>query len=210
MLEFHHYIELIAFAVGIACFKNAWPFHFKLLLFLAGFTCLIELTGMIMWKVYHLENNWIYNIFSPIESLIVLYFFYAIIEKKRLKLIVLYSFFAAIAATFITYYWHENFVLYNNYAAAFYYVLWIIGCCCFFVDAMSNENTERLFQQSGFWFSLGLLFFACSYILMISLYKIFVTLPSYKKIILIINMFSNGFMYGGFIGAFICQRINKK
>ena len=209
VLQYHHYMELFAFSVGVACFNKEWLPYYKVLLILIGLTCLVELAGSMMSYKFG-DNNWLYNIFSPIECLLILYFFSGIIQKSRLKEMVFYSIPLMIVATCITYIFQPDFMVYNSYARTIYLVLWIIASGFFFIDVMINDNRLSLIRQSGFWLATLILFFIVIFIILISMYKIFKILPNYKIIINYFNIVANTFMYVGFIGAFLCQRIATK
>jgi hypothetical protein len=209
VLQYHHYIELVAFSVGVACFNKNWLPYYKVLFFLVGLTCLVEMAGSMMSYEFG-DNNWLYNIFSPIECFIILYFFSRIILKRRLKELIFYSIPIMVVATCITYMVQPNFMVYNSYARTIYLVLWIIASGFFFIDVMINDNRMSLVKQPGFWLATGILFFSVIFIVLISMYKIFKILPNYKIIINYFNIVANTFLYVGFIGAFLCQRIATK
>lgn len=209
MLQYHHYIELLAFGIGVACYERNWLMHYKVLFILTGLTCLVEIFGGIMAAKFG-NNNWLYNIFSPIECLLILYFFSCIIIKRNLKGVVIYFIPFVLLATFITYYINPTFMEYNSYARTIYLVLWIMCCGFFFIDVMVNDSTLSLIKQPGFWLATGVLFFSVIFITLISLYKTFLTLPNHKIIFQYFIIVANTFMYVGFAGAFICQRIATK
>ena len=209
MLQYHHYIELLAFGIGVACYKKTWLIHYKILFLLAGLTCLVEILGGILASKYG-DNLWLYNIFSPIECLVILYFFSRIIIKKKIKHVIAYSIPMVFISTLVTYLIHPTFTEYNSYARTIYLILWILSCGFFFIDVMINSNTMSLIKQPGFWLATGVLFFSVIFITLISLYQIFSTLPNHKVIFKYFNIVANTFMYVGIAGAFLCQRIATK
>jgi magnesium-transporting ATPase (P-type) len=115
-----------------------------------------------------------------------------------------------IIATLITYIIQPDFTVYNSYARTIYLVLWIVACGLFFIDVMLNDNRVSLVKQPGFWLATGILFFSVIFIILISLYQIFTTLPNYKIFFRYFIIVANTFMYVGFAGAFICQHIATK
>jgi hypothetical protein len=179
-----------------------------LLLFL-GLTFCVEVVGYFLAVKYR-DNAWLYNIFSPIECLVVLYFMFGALVKRKLKQVLFYSIPLMVVATILTYSIQPDFRVYNHYARTIYLVLWIIACGFFFIDVMINDNRMSLLKQPGFWVATGILFFSVIFIVRISIYKMITILPSYKIIIYYFNIVATTFMYVGFAGAFICQRIATK
>jgi hypothetical protein len=209
MLQYHHYLELMSFIVGLACMSKRWPITYKILVFFSGLTFLVEILGYQLSFKYE-NNNWLYNIFSPLECIIILYLFSQIIMEKKLQLIILYFIPLMIAATVFTYILQPNFFIYNSYAHTVYLVLWVIICGFYFIDVMINDNRVSLIKQPGFWLATGILFFSVIFIILQSLYNIFTTLPNYKIIVRYFIIVANTFMYVGFVGTFICQNIATK
>ena len=209
MLQYHHYIELMAFLIGGTCLNKRWMLSYKILVLFIGVTFLVELLGYTL-ALNHDNNNWLYNIFSPIECIIILHFFSRIIIEKRLRKMVTYCIPITIVITVLTYIANPNFLEYNSHARTFYLVLWVICCCFYFVDVMINNNTLSLIKQPGFWVATGILFFSVIFIIIQSLYKIFATLPNHNLIFRNFIIVANTFMYVGFAGAFICQHIATK
>ena len=209
MLQYHHYLELGSFAVGLICLNNRWTFCYKVLLFFAALTFMVELLGHQLAFKFE-NNNWLYNIFSPFECIVILYFFSQITREKKMRKIILSFIPIMLLATIVTYILRPNFFVYNSYARTVYLVLWVLTCCFYFVDVMINDNRVSLIKQPGFWIATGVLFFSVIFIILQSLYNIFTTLPNYKIIVRYFIIVANTFLYVGFAGAFICQHIATK
>lgn len=209
MLQYHHYIEIVTLFIGLSCFNKAWNLPYKILLLFIGLTCLVEITGYYISQRYG-NNSWIYNIYSPIECLVILYFFNRVILKRKLKDIVSFTIPLMIIATVITYGIQPNIMVYNHYAHSVYLVLWIIVCGFYFMDVMVNDNRMSLTKQPGFWLASGILVFSVLFIILINMHTMIQLLPNKRTIISYFIIIANTFMYVGFAGAFICQRIATK
>ena len=162
-----------------------------------------------MWVKFRLNNNWIYNLFLPLQCLCILYIFYKVSVNQTIKKMNLILMICMFTGTVITYFIHRSFIFLNSYASALYLILMLISAGCFYIDAIVNDVETSLVKQPAFWLATGLLFFCVIYILIFALWAIIEKLPYYKRILFDSNIIANSFMYGGIIICFLCLRKTK-
>jgi hypothetical protein len=206
---YHHYAELFAFLVGCFVVKKQWTIQFKWLVVLAGISFFIELAGHIMWTRYSLNNNWIYNLFLPVQCFIFLYFFYKTMVQKVVRKIVGFLMGAMIAGTVISYFYHGSFTMLNSYASTLYLFLMLIASCLYYLDTIINEVEVSMTRQPSFWVAAGLLFFTVIFILLFALWAVNIKIPYYKVVLNYSVIIANTFLYGGLIAGFLCLHKTK-
>jgi len=208
-MAYHHYAELIAFLAGCLLLNSKWPAHFKWLVALVGLTFVVEIAGHILWTRYRMYNNWLYNLYLPIQCLAFLLFFiksstHQVIIKVQKSLLWL-----MLAGTIITWILHRNFWLLNSHGSTVYLFLMLVASCLFFVDAVVNNVEVRLVKQAPFWVAAGLLFFTVVFILFFALWLVNFTVPYYNTVFSYSVIAANTFLYGGLIASFICLHLTK-
>ncbi len=204
---YHHYAELLAFVAGCLLIRHGWPAPFKWLVFLGGLTFLVEIAGHIMWTKYQLYNNWLYNLFLPIQCSFFLLFFYATSYHRKVKKVIVGLMIIMLVGIVISYSYHQSFYMLNSYASTLYLLLMLIASCLFYVDAIINDLEISMIKQPAFWVAVGLLFFTVVFILLFALWAVNIKIPHYKVVLKYSIIAANTFLYGGLIVSFIC--LNK-
>jgi len=209
MLQYHHYAELAAMASGLLLLRKNWPIPYKMLSALASLTFIVELTGHILWTQFHQNNNWLYNIFVPIQVFTFLWIIYASIQIQKIRKGIRWCFIVMVAGTGITYFWHDSFKMLNNHAITLYWILLIIACCSFYIDAIENTIQIPLLSQPVFWLSSGILFFCAIFVVRTAIWNLMPQLYNFKQLSIYSNIVANTFMYSGIIACFICLHKTK-
>lgn len=205
-MQYHHYAELSAFVAGILLVKRDWPFIYKMLVALTALTFLVEISGYLIWTKLKQNNNWLYNLYLPVQCFCILYFFYKVSEYKLVQKINLALIITMFAGTIISYFIHRSFFFLNSYASELYLILMLVAAGLFYIDSIVNDVEIRLVKQPPFWLSTGLLFFCIIYILIFAFWNLIKQVPYYRVILFYSNIVANTFLYGGIIICFLCMR----
>jgi hypothetical protein len=203
--HFYHIIELTAALTGLALVRRSWPAPFTALLLLTILTVPVEITGAVMWPCFRLYNTWLYNLFSPVENLFVLYCFYRLLSNAKFKKLVLFLMPGTVLATVITYLFHNSFFTYNHHAKIIYLIAWVLAGSLSYVDIALKDDAVAVGKKPLVWLASGILFYSVLFILRMISYKMYISYPSLKNLQPYLNNISIGFMYLGCTAAFICQ-----
>jgi hypothetical protein len=207
-----YYLALLLTCFLIGCFsvRKRWTLEYKLLFMLSGLTLLVE-TPVNLLQLKRIDIRWLYNFFVPIECFTILYLFYRAsihLANKRLNAILLVL--VPIAFGLICFR-HPPTAPMDEYDSLFYCFAELISAGMFLVDVFLVRSDISLTGRPPFWISLGMLFF-CSIFLVIEVMIMHATRISMKYFYMLWPYFvvysgvANTFMYGGFIGCFICLR----
>jgi hypothetical protein len=208
-MQFHHWAELSAWITGCLLVKAAWPAPFKWLVVLAGLSFSVELAGHIMWTQYRLFNNWLYNIFLPIQCILFLYFFYAVALHPTVKKALKVLFVLMAVGQLVAYINHKNFSVLNSYASTLFLFLMLLASCLFYLDAILNNLEISLLKQPAFYIGAGVLFFTVIFILLFAFWAVNISIPHYRQVLKYSIIVANTFLYGGLIAGFVCLNKTK-
>ena len=204
-MQYHHYAEFVAMIAGIVTYRRWWPVAFKLLLALTILTFLVEISGHLMWKIYRLYNNWLYNLFLPVQCFLFIRFFYLISVHEKVKKAGRGLLWAMLPLMLAAYGFQPLFYTLNSYAATGYLLLMLTSSCLFYVDVIINGSTVSMVQQPAFWVAAGLMFFTVVFILLFALWAANVMIPNYGLVLKYVIITANTLLYGGLTVAFLCQ-----
>lgn len=208
MLNYHHYIQLGTLIIGIICFRKYWPVQYKLILVLVSISFFVEFYGSYLSYYPHKQNNWLYNIYVPIQAVLTLFITYKLVQIAKIKKVIVCLIFIFIIAFIITYKYHENFFTLNHYALTINLICCCIGVGVYFIDTMLNTVQIPLLHQPGFWFMAGVLLFSILLICRFAFWNLTLNNKDYSKIRFYLIIASNTFLYLGCIATFICS--NKR
>lgn len=209
-LQYHHYIELMAALTGCMLYRSTWPIQLKVLAGLACLTFAVELAGHLIGRANPALNQFIYNLFSLIQSLVLLWVIRRSTSDKRTSLVTKSLLVGLLAVNTGCYIMQPNPMLFNHYAATIDTILMLIGCCIFFIDALINNVNILLYRQPAFWIVTGMLMYTSIFIIRFSMWGMLETLPDYQELVHYTNVIANTFFYLGYSGSFICQRATPK
>lgn len=191
--------------MGLILVRGNWPKQYKLLVLLLVTTFAVEYTGYLLWVNWRINNNFLYNIFLPLQCAFFLYVFYVeslSAGSARVNLVLLGM---VPAGLLVTYFIHGSFIYLNSYAANLFLILMLVAAGLYFVYAIMYSKV-KLTTHPPFWIASGLLFFTVSYILVFSFWNIIKTIPYYKVILTYTNIIANLLLYGGIIASLLCLR----
>ncbi len=210
MLQFHNYLQIIAFIIALVLMQRAWAVAYKILIFITGISMIVELAGWYINVKLHHNNNWIYNIYVPLLGILQTIVFIKIIETTTIRNLAKFLMVIFIASLIVSYFFSPFFFKLNNYALTIYLICSVISVALFFIDTMINLVEIPLAKQPGFWFAIGILIMSVLNIARFSFWNMVEHTANYSKILSYIVDISNFSLYGAYIATFICLRINQK
>lgn len=203
------YASLFVLALtGLFFFKKTGKI-IKVLIFYFLLSCLVESICLVLAN-YHLNNIRIYNIYNPIEYLLVSYIFLAWLKSKWLfQAILILSFIYIIIWAYTTFI-YIGFENYNFYIRMFQSVI-MVFLSGFLLVQVSSEIKIPLLHNEKFWVALAFFFFYAVNVIIFTFSGIILTsfggTFNYALLIkLITELFSNLI----FIKAILCNSQKRK
>lgn len=199
------YFEFVCFLASLSLFvqKNT-PRHLKLFPFFLLVTILIEVTGMILWRMGK-SNIILYNLFAVFAVTFYLFYLKNIIRHRLVKslittAIIIYPIFAIINIFFIQV---------DAFQSITYSLgcLLIVGACVFyFYELFQLKQSIQLSREPAFWISSALLFFFTCTLPFIGLTNfLYEVSPVIAQNLGAILAIINFLLYSMFTIAFLCR-----
>jgi len=199
-------IEIICLLFALLLLrKNAgfWR-YFKVYMFL---TVLIETTGWLMRFHWKISNQWLYNIFSPVQVLFLYWIFAKLYpgqaQRKRLMGICVLVF--ALVYLFECFYF--PFTLFYHYSWIVFSFLIIITCGLYYFFLLRDEPYIHLATDPSFWFVTGVfVYFFCSSVCTLFFTELVrINIAQNISLRYLLFIVFNFILYGCWSYAFLCR-----
>ena len=210
MFQYYNYIEIAALLTGIWLFSKTWNTAYKLLLVFVAITVVIELAGIYINMVLHQHNTWLYNLYVPLQGVLLLSIFSRIVQLAFIKKTINSLIAIFLVSVVISYYIQPDFLSLNNHALVISLVCFCIASSLFFIDVMRNNSTLPLTKQPGLWFATGVLMMSVLFICRFAFWNLVRLTPIYKQMLGLLINIADTFMYLGIIVTFICVKYSTK
>jgi hypothetical protein len=161
-LEILQFVEFFGDLVAFSTFVIGWLFAwkgsampFKLLIWLASVRFVVEFAGEVWVARMHNSNNWMYNLYFPLETFGFLYIFYRsalhpVIKRMNAGLLI-----AVIPILITAYILHPSFVMLNTDALIFHSFLLMVAAGCAFFDMLLDKRPVQFVRRPLFWLACG-------------------------------------------------------
>ncbi len=181
----------------------------RVLIFYLLLSCLVESVCLMLAK-YHLNNIRIYNIYNPIEYLLVSFIFIDWLKSKWLtKSILILAFIYLLLWAYTTFVF-IGFEKYNFYIRMFQSVIMVFLSGSLLVQ-LSSDITISLFQNEKFWVALAFFFFYAVNVIIFTFSGIILTsLGGSLSQIVVIKLITEIFSNLIFIKAILCNSQKRK
>ena len=199
-------LEIVCFAFALVLLKNKTGFwrYFKMYMLL---TVLIETAGWLMRVYWKVNNQWIYNLFSPLQVLFLYWVFLKIYpdqsNRRRFMGICILLF----SVVYIVECFYHPFTTFNYYSWIVFSFLIIITCGLYYYFLLKDEEYIHLATHPPFWFVTGVfVYFFCSSVCTLfftQLVRINITQNISLRYLLFILF--NFILYGCWSYAFLCR-----
>lgn len=150
--------ELICFIISLTLFfQKGTPFYLKLFPLFLLVTILIEVTGIILWRLGK-SNIILYNLFGVFSVMFYLYFIKNIIHSKSVKKIII----GAISIYPLLVFINVRFIQVNAFHSITYSIgclLIVAACVYYFFELFQLKQSIKLIREPAFWICSALLFF---------------------------------------------------
>jgi len=151
--------ELLCLLCAIIFLYNDESRYWKLFITYLFLTCLTEIAGIHIRKVWHQPNYAVYNVFTLVEGFITSYFFfylYSIYVHPGRWLKIWLSLFVIVYVS----------ELYINHFGGFVFktttvmsVVFVLACLFYYYLMLKDERFRNLWNDAPFWWVNGTLFF---------------------------------------------------
>jgi len=202
----HAWEDLLLITTVILAFRalkrsSSFPYHVLLWGILA--TLPVEAFSIVLAYRYH-NNQWLLNLWGPLECLCVLLVFYSAAGHpvaRRINKILLYLLPAGVILTFGI---ESSFFNMNLSGMQFYMFCELISTCVFLVDGLVRSEDHRFFQHPLSWTAVGIALHCLISALCYGMWKFVVEWPA--KFYIAAMFMANGVYYIGMIITFIHLR----
>lgn len=183
-------LELLALFFCIKKYKKLSPTYFKWFLPLLLLTNIVEWGNYFKLFSYHHSNNWIYNIFNPIEFCFYGWLYYNYITNSVKRKIILYSCVVLIVAYLLNMLFIQGMVFFNSYTFLLGCLLMIYFTYLYFDQSIKSVSNTSITKTPFFWISVGVLFFYSGEFILWSFFQYFLTIKDFKGFRPLFHFFS--------------------
>jgi hypothetical protein len=183
---------------------------FNLIKWLLVITVLFETTGVIVFNVFHQKNQWLYNLYLPVEMI----FSGLIIKECSKPYLNTGGWLPALLILLLVSYGTE--IGYNGFFQYCYltnslFSVFVVTACCIYYHRLLNDDSHKapdLLTYSRFWILTGMFIFcfgstACNLFFKHLASASTTQLKSFRYILL---LFLNTINYGLWAYALLCQK----
>jgi hypothetical protein len=212
-IEPNHLFELTAF---IASIINYHKIKNNILWWFIPFLLLVNLVEWgIVFKFYIIDhsNNWIYNIFDPLEFCFYSFIYYRLLSDKKNKKLILYLVTVILLFTIIDYAFIEPRQYLDSYSYILGCMAMVLYCFLYFRQVMQNIDENSLFANPYFWISSGLFLFSMGEAILFSCFQYFLITHNFSIFQPVFNFLSNvliAILYTCLCISFFCRSPQQK
>jgi hypothetical protein len=207
MYPYNLFIEVLCFFLALLLLKNSkaglWN-YFKVYMLI---TVVMEAAGWLLRSYWHVNNQWVYNIFAPVQALFLYWMFYQIYPKKFNSRLFLGACMALFAAVYIYECFQHPFTVFNNYSWIVFSFTIIIACGLYYYFLLKDEAYMNLGVHPPFWFVTGLFIYFFSSSVCTLFFSELVRINVMENISLryLLFILFNLILYGCWSYAFLCK-----
>jgi hypothetical protein len=144
---------------AITLYRRSWPLSYKIMAIFLLIYAVVDTVGNIMGAFYKLKNHFLYNILGNVQFIVVAYFFYCQINSSIIKKIILGFIIIFPLVVIINTIWYQGFFNWLSYSFVFGGSFILILSVAYLLQLYNGEETQTIFKDSVFWFSLSWLFY---------------------------------------------------
>ena len=164
------------------------------------FVWLLLLTNVIEWgslnKVFLIQhfkysNNWIFNLFNPIEFGIYTSLYYSIMPGRKDRFAIVFLYFTYLVLSIINILFIQGLIFFDSYTFMFGCLLMVYCVSLYFKQIIRNPETTNIVRERFFWISVGLLFFYTGDFLLMAFFEYFKSINDFPTFAPVFHFFSN-------------------
>lgn len=207
MYPFTLTIEAICFLLAIFLLKNDQSIPWKYFTVYMFITVLAEASGWMLRTYWHANNQWVYNIFAPIQAGFLYWVFYRIYPKKFNSKIFIGICVAIFVAIYIFECFKHPFTTFNNYSWIFFSFSMIAACGLYYYFLLADDEYKDLATHCPFWFVTGVFvyFFSSSVCTLFFTELMRINIIHNISLRYLLFILFNFILYGCWSYAFLCR-----
>lgn len=158
-------LMIAAFAIGCILFRRYWHRAYKWLLPLMGLNIIVELGGD-FWSMYtQSSNHWMYNLYWPIQTAVLLLIFYTCAAHRKIRRFHGWLL-AALPVSLAACWWKSpGLDLINVPAVLSGDFLLLLAACGAIAGELSGQEHTPLPGRPLFWLGFGVLIYCIGFII---------------------------------------------
>jgi len=184
------WIEIFAFLLCLIQFRKIKASILKWFLPFLLLTNIVEWGNYFKWYNYHHTNNWIFNIFNPIEFCFYGFLYYQTLLSKSGRNNVFYCCLFILITYLVNILFIQGFLYFDSYS-------YLVGCLVmvyfsylYFVEKIKSVEQINITKTPLFWISVGLLFFYSGEFILFSFFQYFLSINDFESFLPVFHFFS--------------------
>lgn len=207
-MQLLHYFELAAFLSACINFRKHQHGILKWFLPFLLLVNSIELGNYFRLFKINNSNNWIYNIFNPVEFCFYSCIFYQILINPKDRKMIRYAVVIVLLIVLLDMFILEGMVYLNSYS--YIIICWTISIYCYlyFRQVLRHVDDSNLLSRPFFWISTGLFLFCIGEAILFSFFQYFLVTHNFSKfrqVFLFLSNFLNAILYTCLSISFFCR-----
>jgi hypothetical protein len=178
------------------------------------FVVLLLLTNLVEWgnlfRLYSIRhsNNWIFNLFNPLEFAFYVCLFYSLYKNKEDKRKVARLYLGLLILTVLNILFLQGIRYFDSYSFMLGSLLILYCVYLFFKQLMQHVDDQNILKNRFFWVSVGLLFFYTGEFFLQAFFEYFLRINdfnSFRPTFYFFTNFLNILLYSCLSISFLCQ-----
>jgi hypothetical protein len=154
-----HYFEWIALLCGVVVYAKIKHTPLRWLVFFLCYMVITETLGRYFKIVIKESNNWLYNIYLPVEAFIYSFILYKYAEKKWFKKSCRFFIYLIPIISLVNILFFQGIDTYNTYTNSIFSVGLLTLSIMYFIDVFLSEKLIIPWKEPLFWIVTGLFFY---------------------------------------------------
>jgi hypothetical protein len=199
MILLRYYVHaclLFSLVYSLLTVRADSPVPFRLMKWWVILTVPTEIAAILLGYFYHL-NHYIYNVWQPIESFLILLMFYKGTTQRVTHRLCGWLLVLLPAGILFIYLVHFVFITLNVPETVFCLFTQLIGACIFLTDSFLWSEELSIFRRPLSWMAMGTILYSCAFILMHGLWDYMLIWPLWRFRAWV--SLANTFQYGGVV-----------
>lgn len=207
MYPFNLFIEIICFILSLLFLRHRdagiWK-YFKTYMLL---TVLVEAAGWLLRTYWQLNNQWLYNLFAPVQAAFLCWIFYRIYPRQFNSRYFLGACLLLFGGVYAYECFTHPFTRFNNYGWIVFSYSIILACGLYYYFLLRDDEYTNLSCYPPFWFVTGVFihFFGSSVCTIFFNELVRINIAYNISLRYVLFILFNFILYGCWSYAFLCK-----
>ena len=140
-------------------YRKSWSLPMKVFAWFVMVYVLFDTAGNVMAGIYKMNNHFFYNLIYTVQFLVLAFFFYYQLDSHLIKKVIRVYFWIFPLFVLINTIFFQGFYTWQTYSFVFGGIFVILLSIAYLWQLYDSEETQSIFRDPVFWFSLSLLLY---------------------------------------------------